>query len=423
MGFLVHKMHQANPTITTIHLKGGGFKPLRLIKLVSFMRKLFPKFDRSLAWANLSHQKVRLAVAMGGIAFANILIFMQLGFVNLFAGGALLLPQHLDGDLFLMNPDATFIGANNFDLTLLHQAAAFDGIVSAEPLYINIGTWALNRDKISYATRVLAYNPIVPAFDLTELDRQRDRLSSPSHVLFDRLSRSELGPVPTQIGEGKNVSAFFNQKKIIVAGLFSLGTSFFSGEGNIVMSQLNYGELFGHSALQQVAVGIIHIKPGTNSIALQRGIKKYVPGLDVLTKQELKVKELNFQSENPAGTIFNFGAMMGFIVGVAIVYQVLYSDVSDRLSEYATLKAIGYSNRSLLTVIFHQAGLLAMLGFVPGVIASVGMYRVLTALTKLELVMDLSLAVTVFGLTLAMCSISAAIAANKLRSADPADVF
>jgi putative ABC transport system permease protein len=416
-------MHQANPTIITIHLKGGRFKPLRLIELVSFMRKLFPKFDRSLAWANLSHQKVRLAVAMGGIAFANILIFMQLGFVNLFAGGALLLPQHLDGDLFLMNPDATFIGANNFELTLLYQAAAFDGIVSAEPLYINMGTWALDRNKISYATRVFAYNPIVPVFNISELNRQHDRLSSPNNVLFDRLSRSELGPVSTQIDEGKKVSAFFNGKKIMVAGLFSLGTSFFLGEGNIVMNQINYGELFSHSALQQVAVGIIHVKPGTNLIALQRGIKKYVPGIDVLTKQELKAKELKFQSENPSGTIFNFGAMMGFVVGVAIVYQVLYSDVSDRLSEYATLKAIGYSNRSLLIVIFHQAGLLAILGFVPGFIASVGMYRLLTALTKLELVMEIGLALTVFGLTLAMCSISAAIAANKLRSADPADVF
>jgi putative ABC transport system permease protein len=387
------------------------------------MRKLFPKFDRSLAWANLSHQKVRLAVAMGGIAFANILIFMQLGFVNLFAGGALLLPQSLDGDLFVINPDATFIGASNFDLTLLYQAAAFDGIVSAEPLYINVGTWALDRDTISYSTRVFAYNPIVPAFDLAELNQQHDRLSLPGHVLFDRLSKSELGSVAMQIGEGKDVSAFFNQKKIIVAGLFSLGTSFFLADGNIIMSQLNYGEIFGHSALQQVAVGIIHVKPGTNLIALQQGIKKYVPGIDVLTEQELKAKELNFQAEHPTGTIFNFGAMMGFVVGVAIVYQVLYSDVSDRLSEYATLKAIGYSNRSLLIVIFQQAGLLAILGFIPGLIASVGMYRVLTALTKLELVMNLGLAVTVFGLTLAMCSISAAIAANKLRSADPADVF
>jgi putative ABC transport system permease protein len=386
-------------------------------------KKLFPKFERSLAWANLSHQKVRMAVAMGGIAFANVLIFMQLGFVNLFAGGALLLPQHLDGNLFLMNPDSRFIGASNFELSLLYQAAAFDGIVSAEPLYMNVGTWALDRDRVSYGTRVFAYNPTVPAFDIVELNQQHSKLSSPTNVLFDRLSRAELGPVPAKMLEAETVSAFLNQKKILVTGLFSLGTSFFLGEGNVITSQLNYGELFGSAALQQVAVGIIHVKPGTDLIALQAGIEKHVPGLEVMTKQELKEKELKFQSENPSSTIFNFGAMMGFIVGVAIVYQVLYSDVSDRLSEYATLKAIGYSNQSLLKVVFQQAGLLAIMGFIPGFIASIGMYQLLTMLTKLELIMEIGLAVTVFGLTLAMCLISAAIAANKLRSADPADVF
>lgn len=114
---------------------------------------------------------------------------------------------------------------------------------------------------------------------------------------------------------------------------------------------------------------------------------------------------------------------MGFIVGVAIVYQVLYSDVSDHLPEYATLKAIGYSNRSLLLVIFQEAIFLAVIGYIPGFIAALGMYQLLTGLTRLELVMTVNLAVTVFILTLAMCLISAAIASNKLRSADPADVF
>ena len=114
---------------------------------------------------------------------------------------------------------------------------------------------------------------------------------------------------------------------------------------------------------------------------------------------------------------------MGFIVGVAIVYQVLYSDVSDHLSEYATLKAIGYSNRSLLIVIFQEALFLAVLGYIPGFVATLGMYQLLTTLTKLELVMTVNLALTVFILTLAMCLISGAIASNKLRAADPADVF
>jgi putative ABC transport system permease protein len=388
------------------------------------MRKLFSHKERPLAWAQLSHQKVRTGVAMGGISFANVLIFMQLGFVNLFAGGATLLPKHLRGDLFITNVDAKLINSfSTFDRTRLYQAAAFDGVISAEPLYLKYGTWAYDKETISYDTRIFAYNPQIQIFDLPEVNQQQDKLREPLTVLFDRLSRSELGPIPAKMATAPTTSVMVNNQRIVVNGLFSLGCSFFLSQGNIIASDRTYAEIFGANSLEQVTLGIIHVKPGTNLIALQQGIAKAVPGVKALTRQELQTRELQFQDTNPSSTIFNFGAMMGFIVGVAIVYQVLYSDVSDHLSEYATLKAIGYSNRSLLFVIFQEALLLAILGYIPGFIATLGMYQLLTTLTKLELIMTVNLALTVFILTLAMCLISAAIASNKLRAADPADVF
>ena len=387
------------------------------------MKKLFLYRERPLAWAQLSHQKVRTGVAMGGIAFANVLIFMQLGFVDLFAGGAILLPKYLQGDLFIMNSSSKFISPRSFDRTLLYQAAAFDGIVSAEPLYLSYGTWAYDKNTVSYDTRIFAYNTRIQAFKIPEIDRQQAQLSEPFTVLFDRLSRAPLGPVPAQMATKSTVTATLNNRLLKVNGLFNLGSSFFLSEGNLITSEFTYAELFGASALQKVSVGLICVKPGIDLIALQRGIEQSVPGIQVLTRQELAAKELQHQDENPASTIFNFGALMGFIVGVAIVYQVLYSDVSDHLSEYATLKAIGYSDRSLLIVIFQEALFLAVIGYIPGFVATLGMYQLLTALTRLELIMTLNLALTVFILTLAMCLISAAIASNKLRAADPADVF
>ena len=360
---------------------------------------------------------------MGGIAFANVLIFMQLGFVELFAGGATILPRHLQGDLFVMNPDSKFIGGNTFDRARLYQAAAFDGITAAEPLYIKIGTWAYNKDTISESTRMFAYNPQIPAFDVPELNQQQAQVREPFTVLFDRLSRNELGPIPAAMAAKPTTTAMFNNRRLTVSGLFNLGTSFFIGEGNIIASELTYAEIFGANSLQEVSLGMIRVKPGTDLIARKSGIERSVPGIQVLTRKELQTKELKFQDENPTSTIFNFGALMGFIVGVAIVYQVLYSDVSDHLAEYATLKAIGYSSRSLLLVIFQEALFLAILGYMPGFVAALGMYQLLTGLTKLELVMTFNLALTVFTLTLAMCLISAAIASNKLRAADPADVF
>jgi putative ABC transport system permease protein len=387
------------------------------------IKKIFPKFERPLAWAQLSHQKTRMGVAMGGIAFANVLIFMQLGFLNLFSGGATLLPSHLRGDLFLLKSDSQFIGASTFNRTLLYQAGSYEGVVAAEPIYMQYAVWAYSEERISNDTRVFAYNPAMPAFDIPELNEQQSKLSQPFTVLFDRLSRNELGPIVTDFTNTGTAKAFLNSRNMVVTGMFSLGSSFFLNSGNVVTSDVTYAEIFGTESLQQVAIGAIHVKPGTDLVALKLGIEKNVPGMKTFTREELKQKEIDFQNENPSGVIFQFGAAMGFIVGIAIVYQVLYSDISDHLSEYATLKAIGYSGRSLLIVIFQEALLLAVLGYIPGFAASVGMYQLLTVLTKLELVMEIGLALTVFSLTLAMCLISAAIASNKLRSADPADVF
>ena len=388
------------------------------------MKKLFSQRERPLAWAQLSHQKVRTGVAMGGIAFANVLIFMQLGFVNLFAGGAILLPKHLQGDLFITNADAKFINSfSTFDRTRLYQAAAFDGIISVEPLYLKDVTWAYDKENISYSTRVFAYNPQIQIFELPEVTQQQAKLREPFTVLFDRLSRSQLGPIPAQISAKHTTSAMLNNQRVVVNGLFSLGCSFFLSEGNIITSDRTFAEMFGSNSLEQVSLGIIRVKPGTDLIAIKQGIEQAVPGVRALTHQELQMRELQFQDTNPSSTIFNFGALMGFIVGVAIVYQVLYSDVSDHLSEYATLKAIGYSDRALLIVIFQEALFLAVIGYIPGFIATLGMYQLLTTLTRLELIMTINLALTVFILTLAMCLISAAIASNKLRAADPADVF
>ena len=121
--------------------------------------------------------------------------------------------------------------------------------------------------------------------------------------------------------------------------------------------------------------------------------------------------------------VLNFGAMMGFIVGVIVVYQVLYSDVLEHLPEYATLKAMGFADGALLRVVLQEAMILAVLGFVPGCAASVGVYSLLSSLTKIPLSLRPDVMVQVFILTIVMCMGAGGIATQKLRQADPADVF
>ncbi|MCY7278396.1 MAG: ABC transporter permease, partial [Phormidesmis sp. CAN_BIN44] len=125
--------------------------------------------ERPLAWSQLSHQKVRLTVAMGGIAFANVLIFMQLGFLSLFSGGATVLPKSLKGDLFLLNPSTEYLGANGFDRIRLYQAAGVNGVAATTPLYISPTSWSYSAEKKSFEGRVYAFNPTQSVFSLPEV--------------------------------------------------------------------------------------------------------------------------------------------------------------------------------------------------------------------------------------------------------------
>jgi putative ABC transport system permease protein len=397
-------------------------------KLIS--PQLTPRLSKgkiSVAWAQLTHSKARLAVALSGIAFANVLIFMQLGFRALFTNGALALPETLAGDLYMVQPEARFIGFRGFERIRLVQSSAIAGVKRVAPLYVNAGNWAYSKDHISFEARVFAFNLEQTVFEDAALNQLLPKLREPDTLLFDQLSQDDLGPVVKDF-QGRSptqdpVYTLLNNRRMQVVGLFTMGSSFFVGEGNVLLSEAGYQQLFGPQALDKVSIGIIWLQPGADPAVVQRAIADQVPGVKILTKAELLARELKFQESSPAGPIFSFGAIMGFIIGIVIVYQVLYADINDHLAEYATLKAMGHSNWAVMGIVFQEAGFLGIMGFIPGLVTSHFMYQLLSNLTRLRLVMQPEVAVTVFLLTLVMCFASAIIASNKLRSADPADIF
>jgi len=106
-----------------------------------------------------------------------------------------------------------------------------------------------------------------------------------------------------------------------------------------------------------------------------------------------------------------------------IVYQVLSTDVADHLGEYATFKAMGYSHRFFLGIVFEEALILGVLGFVPGFLVASLLLTGMAAATSLPLRMTWDMALMVFVGTVIACSISGAIATRRLAAADPADLF
>ncbi len=417
--------------------------------------------ERPLAWAQLSHQKARLAVAITGVCFANILMFSQLGIRAVLFDGITLIHENLRGDLFLVSTYSRSLGFLPFSRIYLYQADAVPGVALAHPLYIGEANW-INPEKLSQPSspdqtaaeeseqenkseegdifpdevKILAFNPTQLVFNLPEVNQQLGKLSQPDGVLFDRLSQSSLGPVPELTTQRGEVTTVMGNRRTYVVGLFTLGSTLFT-KGHVIMSDWNYARRTGQASpnnasmgpagqdsLSSVSVGLLTLEPSADLLQVQAQLRANLPkSVDTLTREELIQKEKAYWESDPSGVVLNFGAVMGFIVGVIVVYQVLYSDVAEHLPEYATLKAMGYADRALLMVVLQEAMILALLGFVPGCVASVGVYKLLSSLTKIPLALRPDVASQVFLLTLVMCGMAGAIAIQKLRKADPADVF
>jgi putative ABC transport system permease protein len=418
--------------------KANRFKPSQF-KLSRF--KPGPT-DPPLAWAQLSHQKVRFGVALMGVCFADILMFTQLGLQALLSQGTTLLHESLKGDLFLVAKHSSTIQFGlTFPKAVLYQTGAVEGVAQANPLYLDSANW-VNPDQLPKSqyqppnaeqsqpkedlfgntVRVIAFNPTQPLLNIPEVNQQLNRLTAPNTVLFDRLSQPSLGDITALISRDGEATTVMGNQRTYVAGLFNMGSTLFD-KGNVVMSDWTYGKRFGQSKLEQVNIGIVTLQPGADLKATQTRLKAALPSVQVLTQPEFITQEQRYQDTEPNGIILKFGTIVGFVVGVIIVYQVLHSDVSDHLPEYATLKAMGYSDRALLIVVLQEAVILAVLGFAPGFVASIGIYQLLTHLTRIPLAMKATVAVQVFVLTVIMCGISGAIATSKLRSADPAEIF
>jgi putative ABC transport system permease protein len=378
-----------------------------------------------LGWLQLSHEKSRLLVALSGIAFADVLMFMQLGFQNALYDSNTRLNRVLETDIVLVSPQARNIQSlSTFSRRRLYQAADIQGVKSAEPLYINTITWKNPQTRRKTMIQVMGFNPEQPALKLPEVNQQLETIKLPDTFLFDRSAKGDYKEAFAQIDQGKPVTTEIEKHTISINGLFKLGSSF-GADGTLISSDQNFLRLFPRRQAGSISLGLIYVEPGYDSKEVATALQSYLTNdVKVLTREEfIKFEEDYWKRESPIGFIFGLGVSMGFIVGVIIVYQVLSTDVNAHMKEYATFKAMGYNNLYLLGVVFEEALILAILGFIPGAIVPLGLYHLTRNATNLPIYMTLARAFMVLLLTITMCIISGAIATRKVQSADPADMF
>jgi putative ABC transport system permease protein len=389
-------------------------------------------FKISLSWRNLLFNKQRFFGALLAIAFAVFLIFIQIGFRNAMLDSSVRFIKYLNADLIMINKQryASFV-EETFPKTLLYYVRGFVEIESTHPFYLGIAMWKNQQTFSERGIRVFGLDlkdSNYSSFLIPDLQKYAEALHSPDTLLADTKSRREFGQM--LVGTVTELSA----RKIKIIGLFQLGTDFMA-DGNLITSDQNFYRIFAGKpswgegniriSLDDVDLGAIKIRKGSDPVKIANNLNKFLPkDVIVLTKSEFIDRELKYwEKATPIGFVFTLGATIGLIVGSIIVYDIIFNDIGDNLAQYAMLKAIGYPDSYFNKVVILQSIILATIGFIPGLLLSIVVYRIVSQTTGLLLIMDVNLIIKILSLTIFMCILSGLIAIGKLRSIAPAEVY
>jgi len=378
-----------------------------------------------LSWLLLTRQPLRLFVAIAGICFAGILMFMQLGFRDGLFDTSVTVHKLFDADVVLISPRSkSSISMSGFPRRRLIQAMAHPDVLGTTPVNWTFVLWRNPQTLSTRSILALGFEPNDPLLRDNDFSSKALSLTNPGRVLFDELSRDEFGPVAKWFREGRIVETEVAGKRVRVSGLVSLGPSF-GADGNLITSRESFLRLLPSNPAGSIEIGLVRLISGSNPEEVVKSLQITLPkDVKVLTRDQFIEFEKNYwRTSTSIGFIFTLGAAMGFVVGCVIVYQILYSDVSDHLAEYATLMAMGYRLKTLLGVVAREGILLAVMGYVPAYISGQALYSLVRNSTKLPVLMDFERALLVFTLILIMCMGSAVIAMRRLADADPAEIF
>lgn len=377
-----------------------------------------------IGWLQLVSNKLRFASAVAGVSFACILVFVQLGMMGSFSEATRVSYRALNADIMISSSDANSLTeGSHVARRRMFQALAVPGVMEAQPLFIGRVTW-LQEDgsKIEFTT--MGIDPSRPSF-IGPAIGDIDALKLANNVLLDSRAR---GMKPDMLSEATKEHPLWIEahgQQIAIVGTVSLGGGF-SGDGYMVVSDQTFMRLFPSRISGAPNHILLKVVPGEDPRLVADRIRKELStsSLKVRSFSDAIEEDIKYQTtRRPTGLIFGFGVAIGTIVGFVIVYQILSTDVADHLREYATFKAMGYSQRFFRGIVMEQAVILAVTGFFPALFVSMGIYLVMAKATGLPIEMGPGRAILVLVGTIGSCALSGIFAMRKLATADPADLF
>lgn len=388
------------------------------------LNKLIP-LGIPLAWLNLIAQKKRFIVALAGIMFAVTMMLFQIGLNSALFTQVVSPHLKIDADIVLVSPQYEYFGiSRTFMRKRLVQALAHPDVRNVCGMYlINLPLKhpITGRDRDIF---IMGFDPTQHLFNDPAIQALQGELKIPGSALFDVRSREAFGPFPQLLQNLERVQTEVNGVRVDVVGLFEMGTTF-AADGNIIMSEQTFLQVFPGASREALSVGFVQLNAGANADAVSQVLNKQLKDeVMVMTHDAFIEQEKKYWSERtPIGFVITASMIVSLVVGAVIVYQILYTDVTDHLEEYATLKSIGFRDGFFINLVLQESFILSLLGFIPGALLTTWLYKLTRELAFMPTYLTLEKILIVFGLTVFMCVFAGALATRKLRHANPADIF
>ncbi len=375
-----------------------------------------------LAWLQLTKQKGHFLAAISGVAFAVALMFSQIGLRDALLISSTDLYRHLDADLIMTSWEYRFQqGTQFFPQARSTQALSVPGVLTAEPIWISLQPLENPETHRSATISVIGFRPATAVWRL-DGKPNLERLTEPDTVLYDADSRSLFGPVDRLLARQGHVPLLAARHLVEAVGSFNLMPSF-GTDGYLFMGDETYRSVSPGFAEPMVCA--IRLQPGADPASVLAELRAAMPpDVRFWTRDGLiEVEKRYWLEQSAVGVVFTAMLALAIVVGAVVVYQILYSDVTNHLPEYATMKAMGYADGKLFRLILLQSVYISVLGFACGEGFGEIIFVLLRRATLLPMALTVPRTLEVYGMTLAMCAVSGSLAMLALRGADPAEIF
>jgi putative ABC transport system permease protein len=409
-----------------------------------------------LALRNVIHGGRRSLAAISGVAFSLTMVLLQLGFLEAVRITAINNFDQLDFDLVLLSPRyEQFYAPGFFPRDRLFAARSLGTVVSASPLVSSFSLWRcpaypVNGNELDAGSTAGTAPPpsalsrwlegagrarplqrrelFVIGIDLERnpfhepirgrIEAEKPMLRLRNRLLLNELSHPDFGwQIRDQVDRWE-----LGSQAVTVAGGFPMLRGF-AADSTVICNDESFSGLCGIPT-DRVSLGLLKVREGTEARSREE-LKVMLPrDVEILTRAEILARETDhWVNQTSTGQLFAFGVLVAMVVATVVVYQVLSNDVREHLPEYATLKAMGYSQSSLARVVVEQSLIYMIIAYLIAVVIGLMVYRATQELAGIPMRMTAHN----LGLTLLLAVVvglfSGFLSLSKLRGAQPAELF